>query len=257
MMRKISLGLVCFAALATLSAPASAATTINFSTSSGSAQSGTAGNARTFSAGTGSGAVNVRATGWALDPSNLSVAASFLGRYSGGLGVTNPNEGNGSNNNHVVDNVVRQDFIVLQFDKNVKLISATFSPFGVNGSSVIDTDATIGVGAGTTPWNAPLAIANKAALDAMLPTQYSSNSTSTSTNTRNINLSNYVGKIWMIAASMNNTDNKQDGFKLKDIKIETVTAVPEPASWAMMIAGFGLAGTAMRRRAAKVSVTYA
>ncbi len=29
-------------------------------------------------------------------------------------------------------------------------------------------------------------------------------------------------------------------------------AVPEPATWAMMIAGFGLVGAAMRRRAAKV-----
>ncbi len=34
------------------------------------------------------------------------------------------------------------------------------------------------------------------------------------------------------------------------------TAVPEPATWAMMIAGFGLAGGAMRRRA-RTSVTYA
>jgi hypothetical protein len=34
----------------------------------------------------------------------------------------------------------------------------------------------------------------------------------------------------------------------------TVTnAVPEPASWAMMIAGFGLVGAAMRRRAAAVA----
>jgi PEP-CTERM motif len=32
--------------------------------------------------------------------------------------------------------------------------------------------------------------------------------------------------------------------------------VPEPASWALMIAGFGLVGAAMRRRAA-VQVTYA
>jgi hypothetical protein len=30
-------------------------------------------------------------------------------------------------------------------------------------------------------------------------------------------------------------------------------AVPEPASWALMIAGFGLVGSAMRRRATKVS----
>lgn len=33
-------------------------------------------------------------------------------------------------------------------------------------------------------------------------------------------------------------------------------AVPEPASWAMMIAGFGLAGAALRRRQ-RVSVSYA
>jgi PEP-CTERM motif len=33
-------------------------------------------------------------------------------------------------------------------------------------------------------------------------------------------------------------------------------AVPEPASWAMMIAGFGMAGVALRRRA-KVTVSYA
>ena len=34
-------------------------------------------------------------------------------------------------------------------------------------------------------------------------------------------------------------------------------AVPEPASWAMMIAGFGLVGAAMRRRRVPVRVTYA
>ncbi|MBB5684614.1 DVUA0089 family protein [Sphingobium boeckii] len=34
-------------------------------------------------------------------------------------------------------------------------------------------------------------------------------------------------------------------------------AVPEPATWAMMIAGFGLVGAGMRRRAPKVTVTYA
>ena len=34
-------------------------------------------------------------------------------------------------------------------------------------------------------------------------------------------------------------------------------AVPEPASWALMLGGFGLAGAAMRRRRAQVSVTYA
>ena len=35
-----------------------------------------------------------------------------------------------------------------------------------------------------------------------------------------------------------------------------LTDVPEPATWAMMIAGFGLAGAAMRRRRV-ASVTFA
>ena len=35
----------------------------------------------------------------------------------------------------------------------------------------------------------------------------------------------------------------------------TITAVPEPATWAMMIAGFGLVGGAMRRRT-RVAVAY-
>ena len=33
--------------------------------------------------------------------------------------------------------------------------------------------------------------------------------------------------------------------------------VPEPAAWAMMLAGFGMAGAAMRRRNDRTSVTYA
>ena len=35
------------------------------------------------------------------------------------------------------------------------------------------------------------------------------------------------------------------------------SGVPEPSTWAMMIIGLGLAGAAMRRRAARVSVRYA
>lgn len=34
-------------------------------------------------------------------------------------------------------------------------------------------------------------------------------------------------------------------------------AVPEPATWAMMIAGFGLVGAAMRRRSIRTTVSYA
>jgi hypothetical protein len=38
---------------------------------------------------------------------------------------------------------------------------------------------------------------------------------------------------------------------------QTPAAVPEPASWAMMICGFGLMGGAVRRRASNMTVVYA
>lgn len=45
---------------------------------------------------------------------------------------------------------------------------------------------------------------------------------------------------------------------LDDFKIETtIPGVPEPASWAMMIAGFAGAGAAMRRKSRRASVRFA
>lgn len=41
-----------------------------------------------------------------------------------------------------------------------------------------------------------------------------------------------------------------DYFAVDDLSISVAAAVPEPASWALMIAGFGLVGAAMRRRVA-------
>lgn len=47
--------------------------------------------------------------------------------------------------------------------------------------------------------------------------------------------------------------NPDEGFGIDDI---TFGAVPEPASWAMMVGGFGMMGAALRRRRA-VAVRYA
>lgn len=46
------------------------------------------------------------------------------------------------------------------------------------------------------------------------------------------------------------------GPLLDNVKLSVDAGVPEPAAWAMMLAGFGLVGTAMRRRQ-KMAVTFA
>jgi hypothetical protein len=52
---------------------------------------------------------------------------------------------------------------------------------------------------------------------------------------------------------INNADDNHDDFVLR---LTVSPAVPEPATWAMMIGGFGLIGAALRRRHT-LQVTYA
>jgi hypothetical protein len=45
---------------------------------------------------------------------------------------------------------------------------------------------------------------------------------------------------------------------LDDVRLDaTAAAVPEPATWAMMLAGFGMVGAGLRRRSIKTMVSYA
>jgi len=49
---------------------------------------------------------------------------------------------------------------------------------------------------------------------------------------------------------INNADDNHDDFIIR----ATIAGVPEPATWAMMIGGFGMAGAALRRRPARNAV---
>ena len=52
------------------------------------------------------------------------------------------------------------------------------------------------------------------------------------------------------------TDFAQGNTIIDNLVAETA-AVPEPASWAMMLAGFGAVGSALRRRKAATIVRFA
>jgi hypothetical protein len=269
--RKLHLLAVSALALIGTAMPAQAATVVfDFGNTAGQANAGSVGgtdaNGRIFTATSGSSTVRVRASGWSLDTSGV-VRDSFLGIFSGaGLGVTSGddtyNNVMGQGGTHSVDNRTRTDFIILQFDQKVKLDSGRFNAINLTGLNYTDTDATIGYGNTNLAWNAQPGLNNQnvSALNTLLPVanRYSVTGGSSSS-TRPINASGFIGNVWLVSAAMagHNTDGKFDSFKFNSLKVNTVLTVPEPESWAMMIAGFGLIGGAIRRRRATERLAHA
>lgn len=212
------------------------------------------GNSRIFSATSPDlGTFKVKVTAWSLETVGQStfVRDSKLMVYDGGLGVISDDDAGGADNRHTIDNSVRKDFLLLQFDAPMSLISATFNTYSVLGGTR-DSDATIKYGWTEAAWNSNLALDNKnvSVLNGMFAGTYSSLTSSTGNSTRNINPDGKWGNIWMIGADWTNADRRVDGFKLTNL-----AAVPEPESWAMLICGFAFVGAVSRRR--KASVTYA
>ncbi len=261
--------------------PTSAATLVVNLTAGGSQPvNGTVGNARSFTTVQGNASVTAKVSAFAISTTNsvnqltntinnngdnkckigsatfnsaTCITKSYLGDFSNGLGATSSGDSAGANNLHTIDNVGQQDFIIIQFDRKVKLISGTFTPYSVSSST--DSDATIGVRnlavQSDLGNNAAINLTSRASLNQLIGTQYERDS-SLGNVARLLDPNDYVGRLWLVAASLQTSndryyDNKKDGFKLKDLKVQIVGQVPEPASWAMMIAGFGFVGGAMRR----------
>lgn len=194
--------------------------------------------------------MDVRASAWSVSGSTLSNA--YLGVYGQGLGVTADSE-NGNSNTHVIDNLGKLDFVLLQFSAPVLMSSFTTSPFSVNGS--IDSDAFLAWGTSGTAWNSVLALDGKSVstLNQMLSgvTEITGGN---SASTRSVGTAT-ASNLWLVAASQSNTDGKTDGFKLGGVKV--TSPVPEPGTWMMMLAGFGAMGFALRRRGKTVATAAA
>jgi hypothetical protein len=223
--------------------------TFNLNNSSGLS---VAGNAGLQTAVSGPDTASVRISAWTLSGASGAgtVSVSTLGAYgANGVGATSTGE-DGNNGTHTIDNQGSRDFIVLQFDRAVKLDMATFTPFAltlVNNNT--DTDFTVGVGTTLAAWNAQPSLAgmSSAALTTMFGGTLFNYAGSNVTNSKALNPANAYGNIWLIGASFNNPDAIYDSFKLSNVTAINAP-VPEASTWMLMIAGFGVVGGSMRRK---------
>lgn len=209
--------------------------------------------------------VNMRVTAWSTNGTapTSTVKSATVNTYTNGLGVTSTGEST-SSPNHTIDNKTNIDFLIFQFDQAVELLSGKLTTYRFD-STKYDSDVTVSYGTTNIGWNNNLGLNNAtfASLDAMFAGPFTTiynNSTNVQTaGTTQFNPAGNTGNIWLIGAAFaNSAENCRssgsgtgtkpctDGFKLSQLKLETIAAVPEPGTWAMMIFGFGVIGGALR-----------
>lgn len=252
-------GITLAAAAMGMAAPA-AAETVLFNFNGNTSVNGTYGNSKQYSVTVNGVTVNLLASAWTATPKNgggYTISSAYMGRYSHGLGATAANDSNGGGNLHTIDNKDSFDFILFQFDQSVSLVSAILTPFSIGNNGYVDNDASIGYGDTNQPWNTKLNLANSSVYNGLFDQIYSVKGTGKAADVNMaINPNEYFGNTWMIGADFFGVDSLgrkkfgYDSFKLNGLTLNTANAVPEPATWAMMIAGFGLVGAGLRRRRA-------
>ena len=226
-------------------APAQAAPPISytFNTVGNTAVNGTYGNAIGFDT-TSPSTLKLSVTAWQSNLVTNAITSAYLGAYSGGLGVTGIGDANGAGGLHQIDNVGGYtDFVMLEFNRPVTLRSITTNSYGING--VYDNDAAwADASVFTTPtWNSTAGFTNYSTV----PDLWSPIANGGSGTARVAGAATSSTK-WLVGAAFLPFFDRDDGFKIASISVsEAVTAVPEPASWAMMIVGFGAIGGALRR----------
>ena len=224
-------------------APAMAAPTYTFNTVGNTSVNGTYGDAITFSPTTLS-TLQLSVTGWQSNLFTNTVTSAYLGAYAGGLGVTGAGDAKGASGLHQIDSVgFYTDFVLLEFNRPVTLTSITTNSYSIGGLSA-NNAVWFGTSNAVTPaWNSTVGFANYA----VSPSLWGNVAAGASGATRMTGATTASTK-WLVGAALGPL-NSVDAFKLSSITVtDSVAAVPEPATWATMIIGFGAAGVALRRR---------
>lgn len=172
-----------------------------------------------------------------------SVSAATVAVWSGyGMGVLFGNDST-NNDTHQIDNVGGGvDFVVLSFSQAVTLSGYGMKAYALGNTSFTDSDSSFMAYSGTLV--DLLGGVNKNA--------FSTISTGGGTNTVATG-SSATSSIWLVGAAVASGNN--DAFKLTSLSVSTApAAVPEPATWALLIVGFGGIGVAMRRRSSPAMV---
>jgi hypothetical protein len=203
------------------------------------------------------GGVTVHASAWSIQNNN-TLEDETLGIWTPGLGIYSgsPNRWGQYSDEHVLDNNGVDEFVLLAFDQVVNLSDVLLN---TGYDSLRDTDLTVGFATIAFPLpgldeksSSYLSSVAGLGLDLYSVTGGSSSGW------RDINPTNSnAGNLWLIGGKFGSSN---DGFKLNALKFTTPTpppAVPEPATWLMMILGFGLVGGVMRsKRRENLTVSY-
>lgn len=250
-----------FGMAAMASVPAQASTLVDLNNQSAVVGSGY-GNAFRYTFMVDGEEVNLQVTGWSINTSANKVQRAEVAEYAGGLGVINNYGTDSSSPQHTVDNQNGYDFLVFQFDRAVDIDSFSI------GWAYSDTDATIRYGDLGTEWNtlphaSPLLNTSVGNFTTLFPNTVNVLGDD-DIGTRDIPVDD-TANTWVISA-LNpvesyttcqqgrngkkncTTTNGYDYFKVNGIWVSAPTAVPEPASWMMMIGGIGFAGASLRQR---------
>ncbi|HAM23849.1 MAG TPA: hypothetical protein DCQ04_16600, partial [Actinobacteria bacterium] len=178
---------------------------VTFDFSGSSATDGCDGNTRTYTdALTG---VSVTASAFSQTKGTNTWQDAWLGAYSGGLGVTDSSEGSGSGNTHTVDNVGRNNYVVLQFSQSVKLDQAYL------GYVVNDSDMQVWIGNSDTS----ITSMSNSVLSSM---SFSEVNTTTLSSARwaDLNAGGVTGNVVIIAADTTDT-SPEDYFKVDKVAV--------------------------------------